>query len=105
MVFEDREKAFEKKFEHDEQLRFRAESRRNRKLASWACELMGLTGEEVEKYRTALQAADFEEAGDEDVFRKLRENLTASGVEISDHQLRGKIDECFSQAITELKEE
>ncbi len=105
MVLDDREKAFEKKFEHDEQMRFRAESRRNRKLADWACELMGVTGKGVDEYRVALQAADFEEAGDEDVFRKLRSTLDAHGVDVSDHQLRKHMDKCFSEAMDEVKEE
>ncbi|MDA7981187.1 MAG: DUF1476 domain-containing protein [Alphaproteobacteria bacterium] len=103
MTFKDREKAFEKKFEHDETMRFKAESRRNAKLAQWACEIMGRR--DVEAYRAELQVADFEEAGDEDVFRKLRADCDAHKVEISDHRIRRHIDEAMREAIDEVKGE
>ncbi|MGR4000841.1 MAG: DUF1476 domain-containing protein [Alphaproteobacteria bacterium] len=103
MSLKDREQAFEKKFEHDETLRFKAESRRNGKLAQWACELMGLR--DVEAYRTTLQVADFEEAGDDDVFRKLRADFDTHKVEISDHRIRRHIDEAMRTAMDEVHTE
>ena len=104
MDLKDREKAFSKKFEHDETLRFKAEARRNARLAAWAAELLGLPDSEHQAYREALQAADFEEAGDEDVFRKLRADFDEAKVEISDHRLRRQIDECMEEARREVAE-
>lgn len=103
MSFEDRQKAHEKAFEKDQELRFKAEARRNRKLADWAAELMDLPPPEGQAYRTALQAADFEEAGDDDVFRKLRADFDAHSVDISDHRIRRRMDEALSEAVAELK--
>ncbi len=94
--FDEREKAQEAKFAHDAELRFKAEARRNKLLAIWAAELMGR--KDVDAYVSELIATDFQEAGDEDVFRKLIGDLSVAGVNISDLEVREKIEECFAQA-------
>ena len=87
-TFDDRERAFETKFAHDEELRFRVIARRNRLLGAWAARLMGLSEAEADAYAKDVIRADFEEAGEEDVIRKLLGDLTAAGVDISDSQIR-----------------
>jgi hypothetical protein len=87
-TFDDRERAFETKFAHDEELRFRVIARRNRLLGAWAARLMGLSEAESDAYAKDVIRADFEEAGEEDVVRKLLGDLTAAGVETSDSQIR-----------------
>ena len=77
--FDDRERAFEAKFARDEEMQFRVAARRNRLLGGWAAEKMGLTAVEAEAYGKAVIQADFEEAGDEDVIRKLLEDRKALG--------------------------
>jgi len=74
-TFDDRENAFENKYKHDEELRFRVEARRNKLLGLWAAELMGKTGDEAAAYAKEVIAADFQEAGDEDVLRKVAADL------------------------------
>jgi hypothetical protein len=102
-TFDKREEGFEKKFAHDEELRFKASARRNRLLGQWAAEKMGLTGEAVAAYAKEVVMADFEEAGDDDVFRKVRKDLDAKGVAQSDHQIRRTMDELMEKAIAEIK--
>src|SRR3546814_5382403 len=80
-AFDDRERAFETKFARDQEVLFRITARRNRLLGEWAAERMGLTPEETDAYAKAVVQADFEEAGDEDVLRKLEGDLTAASVE------------------------
>ncbi len=80
-TFDKREEGFEKKFAHDEELKFKAAARRNKLLGLWAAEKLGLTGAAVDAYAKEVVVADFEEAGDEDVFRKLRKDFDAKGVE------------------------
>lgn len=87
-VFDDREKAHEAKFARDQEIQFRITARRNRLVGEWAAARMGLTPEETDAYAKAVVQADFEEAGDEDVIRKLAGDLTAAGVEISDAEIR-----------------
>ena len=77
-TFDDRENAFENKFAHDAQMQFRAEARRNKLLGLWAAELMGKTGDAAEAYAREVINADFEEAGDEDVFRKVSGDLAVA---------------------------
>ncbi|GAB4384765.1 DUF1476 domain-containing protein [Albidovulum sp.] len=74
-TFDDREKAFESKYAHDEEMKFRAVARRNKLVGLWAAELLGKTGEAAQAYAAEVVAADLEEAGDEDVFRKLARDL------------------------------
>ena len=99
----DREKAFENKFAHDAELKFKAEARRNKLLGLWAAELLGKTGEEAENYAKSVILADFEEAGDDDVFRKVRADFDSAGVEQSDHQLRRKMDELLVIAAEQIQ--
>ena len=99
----DREDAFESMFVHDEQMRFRATVRRNRMLGMWAAEKLGKSGADAEAYATEVVESDFEEGGDHDVFRKLRKDFDAAGVEQSDHQIRRTMDEMLVQAATEIK--
>jgi hypothetical protein len=103
-LFDKRERTFEEKFAHDEELRFKATARRNKLLAQWAGELMGLSGEEIAAYREALIRADLTEAGDEDVFRKLRADIDARGVQVSDHQIRREMQDKLAQAVKEIEE-
>jgi hypothetical protein len=102
-TFDKREEGFEKKFAHDEELRFKANARRNRLLGMWAAEKLGLTGEEALAYAKEVVMADFEEAGDDDVFRKVRKDLDAKGVAQSDHQIRRTMDELMEKAIAEIR--
>lgn len=102
---DDREKAFEKKFAHDEELRFKAEARRNKLLGLWAAEKMGKSGSDADTYAKEVIAADFEEAGDEDVFRKIRGDFDAAGVDQSDHQIRRTMNELLDEAIAQVRSE
>src|SRR3954468_23525240 len=102
-TFDKREEGFEKKFAHDEELRFKANARRNRLLGMWAAEKLGLSGEDALAYAKEVVMADFEEAGDDDVFRKVRKDLDAKGVAQSDHQIRRTMDELMEKAIAEIR--
>ena len=102
-TFDKREEGFEKKFAHDEELKFKASARRNKLLGQWAAEKLGLTGAEVDAYAKEVIAADFEEAGDEDVFRKLRRDFDAKGVNQSDHQIRRTMQELMEKAVAQIK--
>jgi hypothetical protein len=101
--FDKREEGFEKQFAHDEELKFKANARRNKLLGLWAAEKLGLSGAEAEAYAKEVVAADFEEAGDHDVFRKIRGDFDAHGVNVSDHQVRRTMDELMARAVTEIK--
>ena len=86
--FDDRQRAFESKFAHDEEMKFRVLARRNRLLGEWAARKMGLSQEETDSYAKDVVRADFEEAGDEDVIRKIIGDLTAAGVEVDEATIR-----------------
>lgn len=94
---------FEKKFAHDEELRFKATARRNKLLGLWAAEKLGKAGDEAEAYAKSVVVADFEEAGDDDVFRKVRKDFDAASVEQSDHQIRRTMDELMATAVDQIK--
>lgn len=102
-TFDKREEGFEKKFAHDEELRFKATARRNKLLGQWAAGKLGLAGAEAEAYAKAVVMADFEEAGDDDVFRKVRADFEAKSVGLSDHQIRRTMDELLEQAVAQIK--
>lgn len=102
-TFDKREEGFEKRFALDEESRFKALARRNKKLGLWAAQKLGLFGEAAEAYAKEVVIADLEEAGDEDVFRKLRTDFDAKGVAVSDHQIRRSMDEFLAAAAEELK--
>ena len=101
--FDDRENAFENKFAHDQELEFKAVARRNKLLGLWAAELMGLTGDDADAYGKDVVKADFEEAGDEDVFRKVRGDFDARGIEQSDHQIRHKMEQLLEEAREQVR--
>jgi len=102
--FDKREEAFEKKFALDEEQKFKATARRNRKLGAWVAGHIGLSGAEADAYAKEVVAADFEEAGDDDVFRKVRGDLDAKGKQgISDAEIRGKMDTLLAEAAAEIK--
>lgn len=103
MNMKNREDAFENKFAHDAELRFKAEARRNKMLGLWAAEKLGKSGEEADAYAKEVILADFEEAGDEDVFRKVRGDFDAAGVDQSDHQIRRTMDELMAKAVEEIQ--
>ncbi|MBN8815277.1 MAG: DUF1476 domain-containing protein [Sphingomonas sp.] len=103
-TFDDRERAFETKFAHDEEMAFRVTARRNKLLGQWAAGLMNLTPEETEAYSRAVIQAEFEEAGDEDVVRKLLGDLTAAGVDADDAMVRKAIEEQAVEARRQLLE-
>ncbi len=96
---DDRRKGFESKWAHDAELRFKVEARRNRALGLWAAGEKGLTGQAAEDFADSVVAADFQEAGDEDVFRKLRSELDVS---ISDAVIRDKMREALETAVAAL---
>lgn len=101
--FDKRQEGFEKKFAHDEELQFKANARRNKLLGLWAAEKLGKAGDEADAYAKSVVMADFEEAGDDDVFRKIRKDLDAAGVEQSDHQIRRTMDELMQTAIKQVQ--
>ncbi|WP_353205257.1 DUF1476 domain-containing protein [Sphingomonas sp.] len=101
-TFDDRERAFETKFARDEEIAFRITARRNRLLGQWAAGLMSLTKEEADAYATAVVQADFEEAGDEDVIRKLVSDLTAASVTIDEAAIRRAIEDQTVEARRQL---
>jgi hypothetical protein len=104
-TFDKRKDAFESKFAHDAELRFKAEARRNKLLGLWAAGLLGKTGAAAEAYARDVIASDFERAGDEDVFRKVRTDFDAAGVSQSDHQLRRTMDELMRTAMDQVQNE
>jgi hypothetical protein len=103
--FEDREKGFERKFAHDEELKFKATARRNRLLGLWAAEQMGITGDAAQAYAREVIKADLVEPGEEDVFRKIRSDFDAKGVSQSDHQIRRKMADLLGEAVGQIEAE
>jgi hypothetical protein len=99
----DREEGFERKFAFDEELRFKASARRNRALGMWAAEKLGKSGADAEAYAKQVVVADIEEAGDHDVFRKIRKDFDEAGVDQSDHQIRRTMNDLMAQAIEQIK--
>jgi|SRR6478736_6014451 hypothetical protein len=102
-TFDKREEGFEKKFALDEEQKFKAMARRNRLLGLWAAEKLGLSGEEANAYAKDVVAADFEEAGDNDVLQKVLKDLTAKGNVVTEAELRARMDELMAQAIAQVK--
>lgn len=102
-TFDKREDGFEAKYAHDENLKFKAHARRNRALGVWAAGKLGLTGDEADAYARSLIEADLDEAGDEDVYRKIKADFDAKSVDISEHRIRRTMDELLEEAIKSLK--
>src|ERR1700730_8679177 len=102
-TFDKREEGFAKQFAHDEELKFKATARRDKLLGLWAEEKLGLGGVAADAYAKEVVIADIEAAGDHDVFGKIRKDLDAKGVSLSDHQIRRTMNELMARAITEIK--
>ena len=102
-TFDRREESFENKYAHDEELRFRATARRNKRLAAWAAEKLGKPVSEAEGYFKDVMAADLTEAGDDDVIRKIAGDFKAAGVQQSEHQIRRTMDEYMAAAVEDIK--
>ena len=98
--FEDRKKSFEKKFAHDQELQFKVSARRNKYLGEWVSEILGYNSDQEKEYIQSVIKADFAEAGDQDVFRKIKDDLKAKNV--SDEELRKKMDELNEKAKTDF---
>jgi len=102
-TFDKREEGFEKQFAHDEELKFKATARRDKLLGLWAAEKLGLAGPAAEAYAKEIVVADVEATGAFDVFGKIRKDLDAKGVSLSDHQIRRTMEELMARAISEIK--
>lgn len=104
-TFDDRKDAFEKKHAHDEAQAFKTVARRNKLLGLWIAAQIGLQGEAAEAYAKDVVAADFEEAGDDDVVRKVMADLQAHKVDVSEHRVRGKLAELLAEARRQVETE
>ena len=100
--FDKRREGYESKFAHDEDLKFRATARRDKLLGLWAAEKLGLSGQAAEDYAKEVVKAEFAEPGDHDVFLKVRRDLDAKNIAISDHQLRREMDDLMQVAIEQV---
>ena len=102
-TFDKRKEGFESKFAHDEELRFKATARRNKLLGLWAAEKLGKAGDDAQAYAREVIRADMQEAGDDDVFRKIRGDFDKAAVAQSDHQIRRTMDEMMTEAVTQIE--
>jgi hypothetical protein len=102
-TFEDREKGFERKFAHDQELRFKAEARRNKMLAEWAAGKLGLKGPAIEDYIKAVRKADLAEKGDDDLFRKIRKDFDDKGVGVADEEIRKAMLDFLAEAVRQVE--
>lgn len=101
--FDNRKKAFEDKFAHDADLKFKAEARRNKLLAVWAGGKMGIEGAALEDYIKSVRRADLSEAGDDDVFRKVRDDLKAKSVAVTDVEIRTAMQDYLAEAVKQIE--
>ncbi len=102
-TFDKREEGFEKKFAHDEELRFKATARRNKLLGLWVAQKLGMSGADADAYAKEVVQADFEEAGEDDVFRKVRKDLDAKGVSASDQEIKKQMFDLMAQAVSQIE--
>ena len=102
-TFDKREEGFEKKFAHDEELRFKATARRNKLLGLWVAQKLGMSGPDADVYAKEVVQADFEEAGEDDVFRKVRKDLDAKGAAASDQEIRTQMVQLMAQAVQQIE--
>jgi hypothetical protein len=100
-TFDKREEGFEKQFAHDEELKFKAMARRNKMLGLWAAGILGKSGADAEAYAKEVVLADFEEAGDNDVLRKVSKDLQPKG--ITEQQIRARMTELLNEAVAQIK--
>ncbi len=104
-TFNDREKAFEDKYKHDQELQFKVEVRRNKLLGLWVAEMLGLSGADAEAYAKEVVSADFEEPGPADVIRKILGDAQPKNLDLSEHRLRKKMDELVAVAKEQIMSE
>jgi hypothetical protein len=102
-TFDKRKEGYESKFARDEELKFKATARRNKLLGLWAAEKLGKGGDDAQTYAREVIRSDMQEAGDEDVFRKIRGDFDAAGVQQSDHQIRRTMEELMAEAVTQIE--
>ena len=102
-TFDKREEGFEKKFAHDEELKFKAEARRNKLLGLWVAQQLGLSDDAAVDYSRTVVAASFEEAGDGDVVRKVTRDLETTGIAITEQEVRAKMNALMAEAVAQLK--
>jgi len=102
-TFDKREEGFEKKFAHDEELRFKATARRNKLLGLWVAQKLGMSGADADAYAKEVVQADFEEAGEDDVFRKVRKDLDAKGASATDQEIKTQMVELMAQAVSQIE--
>ena len=102
-TFDKREEGFEKKFAHDEELRFKATARRNKLLGLWIAQKLGMSGADADAYAKEVVQSDFEEAGDDDVFRKVRKDLDDKKAAVSDQDIKKAMIDLMGQAIEQIK--
>ncbi|HEX2843183.1 DUF1476 domain-containing protein [Hyphomicrobium sp.] len=102
-TFDEREKAYEKKFALDQDLKFKAESRRNKMLAEWAAAKLGITGPALEDYIKAVRKADLAEKGDDDVFRKVKQDFAEKGIAVDDAEIRKTMGEFIAKAVADIE--
>lgn len=102
-TFDKREKAYESKFAHDEELKFKSTARRNKLLGLWAAEKLGLSGDDADHYAKGVVLADLEEPGEEDVFRKIRKDFDDKNIDQSDHQIRRNMEELMDEAVAQVE--
>jgi hypothetical protein len=103
MTMDKRQKGFESKFAHDEEMLFKANARRAKLVGLWAAEKMGLSGDAAAAYAKTVVVADLEEAGEQDLFRKIRADFDAKKIEQSDHQIQRQMEELMATAIEQIK--
>lgn len=104
-TFKDRENAFEKKFEHDQELQFKVTARKNKMLGLWAAGLLGKSGADAEAYAKEVVLADFEKPGDSDVMAKLGKDLAAAGKPMEEHTIRRQAERLLEEAKKQVMEE
>lgn len=102
-TFDKRKDAYESKFARDEELKFKATARRNKLVGLWAAGKLGKSADEAEAYAREVIRSDMQEAGDEDVFRKIRSDFDAAGVKQSDHQIRRTMEEMMGEAVAQIE--
>lgn len=103
--FDNREKAFESKYAHDQELQFKVMARRNKLLGLWAAGEMGLTGDAAGEYAISVVKSDFQEAGDNDVYRKVKADLDAKQVDVSEHRVRKQMEDLLVVAKQQIADE
>ena len=104
-TFNDREKAFEDKYKHDQDLQCKVEVRRNKLLGLWVAEMLGLSGADADAYAKEVVSADFEEPGDADLIRKIQGDVQPKNIDLSEHRLRKKMDELVAVAKEQIMSE